>query len=66
MTLRNHNLRPIVPDHLYPLSVAMEALGWGWKTMKRARSKGMKTHRFGNRVYVGGAELIRIVTKFGK
>ena len=60
---RKPRLRPIIPDHMYPLEVAKDHLGWGWRTMKHARGKGLKTHRFGSRVYVVGAELIRIVTK---
>ena len=65
MPRRNYRLRPIVPDHMYPLSVAKDHLGWGWGALKHARGKGLKTHRFGSRVYVVGAELIRIVTKCG-
>ena len=65
MARRNHKLRPIIPDQLYPLPVAMDSMGWGWETLKHARAKGLKTHRFGSRVYVIGSELIRIVTKFG-
>ena len=57
--------QPIIPDRLYPIQIAMEHVGWGWKTLKQARGKGLKTYRFGSRVYVLGAELIRIVTKCG-
>ena len=60
------NTQPIIPDRLYPIQTAMDHLGWGWTTLKQARAKGLKTHRFGSRVYVLGSELIRIITKFGR
>ena len=58
--------RPISPDRLYPLSVAMRHLGWSSATLRRARNNGLQSWQFGRHSYVTGQELIRVITKCGR
>ena len=57
---------PIAPEKLYPVSVAMDHLGWSQQTLQRARKKGLVSWQFGRHLYVTGAELIRVITKSGR
>ena len=57
---------PISPEKLYPVTVAMDHLGWSQQTVQRARKNGLVSWQFGRHLYVTGAELIRVITKSGR
>jgi hypothetical protein len=49
---------PIRADELLPWSALHDRLGWGSRTISKARAQGLRVLRFGGRQWVKGADII--------
>jgi hypothetical protein len=49
---------PIRADELLPWSALHARLGWGSRTIAKARAEGLRVLAFGGRLYVKGADII--------
>lgn len=50
-------------DSAYALPLFMSGTGMGWKSLRRARSEGLKVTKIGNRSYVLGADWLDFLKK---